>query len=283
MRFAAKASGSACAMGAAALICGCASLSGDPLNYIAPGTVAIVPARFAPEPYFNTSFAKSRSASIGKKAAETAGEAFKGSGQVADVVLKIGSIGGPLVVFLIPPAVAFVAGVTTLGAVGGALAGATEGLSWDEAAAVRQPIVAAMRDPGMQVAVARKVAELDPEVYYRFSYLPGAGPASPTQVIDYRDLSQAGFDSVLELAVVSVGFHGVGTEPPSASLTMKLRARLVPLTPASSPRVLEWWHTSPYRPIPDWRDDDGSRLHADVEDAYRALTLHVSGLLLAGE
>ena len=283
MRFAARAPRTACAMSAVTLICGCASVGGDRLNFIAPGRVAIVPARFTPEPDFNTSFAESRSASIRKKTGEGALGAARGSAQVAGVILKIGSAAGPLVVFLVPPAVVFVAGVTTLGAVGGALAGATDGLPSGDASAVRQPIEVALRDPRVQEMVARRIAEINPDSYYKFSYLAGVGPASRTEAPDYRDLRHSGFESVLELAVVSVGFRGVETEPPSASLTMKLRARLVPLTPESNSWVQEWWHTSPPRPIPDWRDDDGSRLHADLEGSYRALTQYVSALLLAGE
>src|SRR5213596_3403280 len=173
MRFAARAPRTACAMSAVTLICGCASVGGDRLNFIAPGRVAIVPARFTPEPDFNTSFTESRSASIRKKTGEGALGAARGSAQVAGVILKIGSAAGPLVVFLVPPAVVFVAGVTTLGAVGGALAGATDGLPSGDASAVRQPIEVALRDPRVQEMVARRIAEINPDSYYKFSYLAG--------------------------------------------------------------------------------------------------------------
>ena len=260
-----------------ALASGCASTNHgaeSAAELIAPGRVAIVAARYVPEPEFNT-YAQGRGAAAGEKALKTAG---------------LGALGGalaPLIVAAyIPPAIFLAPILVPIGAVAGAVTGGTAGAisgAWngmpsDQVAALHRPVEHARRELRMQELIAKHVIQEGAALpHYQFTYLADAGPASLTHSPDYQRLKSDGYDSVLELSVMSIGFEA---SKGSAVFEMKLRARVVPLVGHGSAFVREMQHRGQSRGVPEWAADDGKLLQQELDQSYGALALVLSAAVL---
>ncbi|TMH63879.1 MAG: hypothetical protein E6H57_16525 [Betaproteobacteria bacterium] len=263
---------------AIALLAGCASTRPGAEfvapQLIAPGRVAIVAARYVPEPAFNT-HARGRGAAAGENGIKTAAK-----GALAGAVLL------PVVVAsVVPPLIALAPLLAPIGAVTGAVVGGTAGVvsgAWnglpsEQVAALHQPIERARREQAMQSAMAKRVLQEGAAMpHYQFAYLPEAGPASAADTPDYHSLKAEGFDSVLELGVASVGFEAMKGEPASAVFEMKLRTRVVPLSGHGSPLVRDLQHRGQWRGVPQWVADDGRLFDEELTAAYSALAGQLS-------
>jgi hypothetical protein len=256
-----------------ALTSGCASTSTAPeavaSEFIAPGRIAVVTARYTPETYVHSK--DTRGSMAGRQAA------YRGLGGAA-MGLVMPFYMGPLGIALYP----IIAPVTVaIGAVGGGVVGAVEGAAKGMSASRIDPLhptmERALREQKMPDAMAQRVLQEGAALpHYQFAYLSDAGPASATHSPDYQRLKADGFDSVLELSVVSVGFQATKGEPPSAVFEMQLRARVVPLSGNGSASVRELQYRSQWRGVPQWAADDGRPLEEELAASYASLAGQVS-------
>jgi hypothetical protein len=263
---------------AIALLAGCASTRPGAESVapqlIAPGRVAIVAARYVPEPAFNT-YARGRGAAAGENGIKSAAKGALGGAFLLPVVVS--SVVPPLIA--LAPLLAPIGAVTgaVVGGTAGVVSGAWSGLPSEQVAALHQPIERARREQAMQSAMAKRVLQEGAAMpHYQFAYLPEAGPASAFDTPDYHSLKAEGFDSVLELGVASVGFEAMKGEPASAVFEMKLRTRVVPLSGHGSPLVRELQHRGQWRGVPEWVADDGTLLQRELDQSYRALARDLS-------
>lgn len=259
-----------------AMLSGCASTSTEPEaavqaqdQLIAPGSVAIVTGRYTPETSVHSQ--QSRSAMAGQGVGKGAA-----TGAAAGLIAPLQM--GPLGIALYP----FIAPYTVLiGTVGGgafgAVKGAARGMSGSHLEALHPPLERALREQKIQDAMAHRVLQQGADIpHYRFVSVGNAGPASAADRPEYQELKAAGYDSVLEIAVASVGFDVVKGVPPSAVFEMKLRARVVPLSAQGSPFVRELQHRGTWRGVSEWADDDGRRLQQELDQSYRVLARDLS-------
>lgn len=258
-----------------AVLGGCASTSET--QRIPPGHVALVAAHYAPESNFNA-YARGRGANAARQAGQTAvkgarvaavGPAVvtRGLGQVAPILGVLGMI--------VTVAAGAVGGV--IGGAVGAIDGAANGMPSDQVQAIHQPINTARRNAEIQTMMAQRVLALSADLpNHQLSYLPELGPTSSWQLPDYQILKAAGFESVLELAVIRIGFEATQGEPPSAVFEMALRARAVPLTADARPSVWERTYRGTSRSVPEWQADDGRLFQEELDASYRSLAQFVS-------
>ena len=265
---------------AIALLAGCASTRPESVapQLIAPGRVAIVAARYAPEAAFNT-YARGRGAAAGENGVKTAAKGALGGAFLLPMV--VASVVPPLIV--LAPVLAPIGAVTgaVVGGTAGVVSGAWNGLPSEQVAALHQPIERARREQAMQSAMAKRVLQEGAAMpHYQFAYLPEAGPASAADAPDYHSLKAEGFDSVLELGVASVGFEAMKGEPASAVFEMKLHTRVVPLSGQGSPIVRDLQHRGQWRGVPEWAADDGKLLQQELDQSYGALARDLSTAVL---
>jgi hypothetical protein len=265
-----------------ALASGCAStrpVADAPApERIAPGRVAIVAARYAPEPDF-TIYAQGRGAAAGENGAKTAAKGAL-AGALAPLLI---SAYIPPMIFLAPILVPIgaVAGAVT-GGTAGAISGAWNGMPSQHVDALHRSVEHARRESTVQDAMAKRVLKEAASLpHYQFTYVADTGPASVSDSPDYQLLKVDGFDSVLELVVASVGFDASKGEPPSAVFEMKLNVRVVPLKGNGSPFVRELKHRGQWRDVPQWAIDDGKLLQQELDDSYAALAADLSRAVLS--
>ena len=237
---------SAAFAGAILALAGCRT-PGPPVDapvetWLPPGRVAIVAARQAPE-------IPSTANATGRRAAA--------SDAPVDYV-EMGLAGAQLALMVpyiyyapvLLPITALAGGIAI--ATFGVIQGAWYGLPEEQAKALQQLIVAALGDPELHEGLARNLARLDKQFpRYSIEHLRDDAPAG-------------GAESVLGIAVTSIGFHAARVRPPAAVLQMKASARLVRAGERGEPRVLEFTHTSDLRSVPDWLAGDGRLLREQI-------------------
>jgi len=207
------------------------------------GRVAIVAARHSAEMRSNAN-ATGKGAAVGDTAGDYVGPGMAGGAlaalqlpytYVVPVILPIAVLGGAI------------AGVTL-----GVIEGAWYGLPAGEAKSLQQLIVAALGDAELHEGLARSLARLGEGFpRYRIEHLREGAPAGDDQ-------------SVLGVAVTSIGFHAARVRPPAAALQMKASARLVPAGERGEPRTVEFTHTSDLRDVSEWLADDGRLLREQI-------------------
>lgn len=234
------------------------------------GTVAIVPARYVPESNFIT-FAKGRLAGAGKGAARGAAAVL--------------AVGVPATILTSGIAAGIIAFQTVLysglAAAPGAVAGAMEAVPREKAKEIEQAIANAIVHLEAQQMLARHlatVAEKEPIVHARTATV--TGPAALEDHPSYGELKTADIDSVLEIAVVEIGFescpHSYYSCPDAAKeqlvgLYVKSRARLVRVADGSELYARTFWYESRPRKFHDWAANGGQPLAEAFELGWRDL------------
>jgi hypothetical protein len=256
---------------------GCASTS-EP-ERIAPGRVALVAAHYAPAADFNA-YAYGRGANAIRQAGKIAG---KGAGIAGFVPAVATQVVAPVLPLALLGAIVTVAAAAAGGVVGGAfglIEGAVNGMGSDQVNAIHQPIERARADSAIQTTMSQHVLALAADLpHHQLTYLPELGPTAWTQVPDYQMLKAAGFESVLELVVTSIGFEAAQAEPPTAVFEMTLRARAVPLSTDARPWTREHTYRGAWRALPEWQGDDGRLFQQELDASYRSLAQFVSGAM----
>ncbi|MBP2669111.1 MAG: hypothetical protein H6Q80_1313 [Deltaproteobacteria bacterium] len=99
--------------------------------------------------------------------------------------------------------------------------------------------------------------------------LPGAGPAAVDCVVAYGGLAAEGIGSVVEVAVLSVGFRGErwGTRPP-LSVVLAVRVRRYRTGDGQMTDEWEFRHRSEERLFADWMADGAALLEEEFREGY---------------
>ncbi len=241
------------------------------------GSVAIVPAQYAPNSNFFT-FAEGPLAG-----------AAKGAGTS---VLAGGAAGG-VTALMMPAAAAYAAPVLIVGlTIGTAVAAVGTGIHGAQAAAsvpaekkqqIRSAIAEAVARLDAQHALAKRLTEdmlLDNRV--RLQSIAAAGPTAPDKRPGYEVLRKEGVDTVLEVGVNEIGFDGCGkgfprekcpggSDTPLVFLFMIGRVRLVRVADGMELYTNDFRYDSPPRTFAEWAAGDASVFAEELEQGYQDL------------
>lgn len=245
----------------------------DGAGLLSPGRVAVVAVRYPPE------------ARYGGKAQGKAAGALGG----AAIGAGVGALFGALMWAQAPDLeriarvlapITIVAGAL-IGAAAGAAAGVRHGMRSEYVDALHRPVEQGLREGSLHDALARRLVEEGAGLpHYELTYYGAAGPASDTEAPRYGELKDAGFDSVLEVAVTSVGFEANRGDPHSVAFDMRVRTRVVPLGRRDAPPAREFTRRGEWRSVTAWASDDGRLWRHELDEAQAGLAREVSGALL---
>ena len=255
-----------------ALQSGCATTVAPPVPSQAVrdsmGVVAVVPARYAPQSNFLISW-RHKEGATGTQAALVAG------GGAATVAALSSPLLGPFGVL---------AGVVWVGtATAYEAARTSEGIVPAKTAAeVESAISKAVAGLDVQGALAGRLASMvksGPRI--RLAAVSAAGPDKPAARPDYAQLRAAGIDTVIEVAVMDIGFDGCITHnwecrpPHLVHLFMRAQARLVRVADGTVPFEWPLEYKSGNHELTKWLTDGGRLLGEEFDQAYRALAERV--------
>jgi hypothetical protein len=231
------------------------------------GTMVIVPARYIPKTNFAT-FAKSKPAGAAQGAAA-------GGGMIT--LTAVVSASNPYTAILLP----FVA---VVGTVTGGVAGAVGSLPEKNVQAIEFTLNHAVGKLDAQHALAERLtAIVRQENWIRLHSVDAAGPNDATDSPTYSALQAAGIDTVLEVAVIEIGFQDSGCgfvgpinyffcrdkTPTTLRFFVDAKARLVRVSDGTTLFAQRFSYQSPWHEAAQWQANDGQLLAAEIESAYR--------------
>lgn len=247
-------------------LAGCATR--PPLPSLAPGPVAVVSARSAPQTNFDR-FARGKAHAAGAYGAESAAE-----GAAAGAIVPLTTPAGIVAYPVIAP-FTILAGALIGGAYGAA-EGAAGGVSAEQAAELARVIASAVAGLQANRRVAEQVAARLGSEGRDARDLPEQVPEPADADPAYSALAVQGIAAVLELTVEKVGFAALkGNEPRRLSLEMHLRASTVNLAGEGEDGVEQLVYRSRPRTLAEWTSADGAALAVAFEEGYRVLAQRV--------
>jgi len=228
------------------------------------GTVAVVPARYPPEPQLDLyAEGRLRGAALG----------MAGGFVVGLWVCSPGIVGG------YPPME--IASVLALcGAVGGLLGavwGAQQATPSREAATLHAEAAELLHNPGASERLAFRVQQLAsgglPQ--RRIQVLPEAGPTAPSERVDYRRLREQGFESVLAVSVLEIEWSPKG--PAGARVNLRVLAQALIYRVVDGETLYQETHrlyTREY-PVEEWRAGGNALVREELVPVESALAQRV--------
>jgi hypothetical protein len=172
---------------------------------------------------------------------------------------------------------AVVAATGTVGAVVGGLEGAVKSMPAAEARGIEEA-TRYLADLGIQETVRdRALAEAADLCGNPVLAVPDAGPAASDCVVDYRGLAAEGIDSVVEVAVLSVGFQGRqwGSRPPLSAF-LNVRVRRYRTEDGTMVEEKEFPYRSGERLFSEWMADGAALLEEEFEAGYGDLAERIA-------
>lgn len=231
------------------------------------GKVGLVTARFTPDSNYHT-FAKGYLAGAGKGFAAGAG-----TGAAAGALMSITPPFYPFNIILMP---FLVAGGAVVGGTVGIIGGTTSAVSMSEAEKIETTIKGAFSSLNIQEKMGDHVLQKAQEETGHFITLIGAmGPASKNEDIDYRHLLERGIDTVLEIRVTKLGFHGGKGKSPSIGFFMDVRASLIRTDDNSVLFDSRFGYWGDKKGLERWIVDDGTPLQDEFQRAYNDIALRI--------
>lgn len=160
----------------------------------------------------------------------------------------------------------------TVGAVVGGVHGAIEAMPAREARRMEEATggLASLR---IQETVVDRIIEAAGEsAACRYLLLPGASWNAPEEDGDYRSHAGSGIDSILEIAVLSVGFKGTqwGSDPPLA-VFLTVRVRKYGGSDGKLFGVENLFYESDERKFAEWMADGAALAEEEFEWGYREI------------
>jgi hypothetical protein len=226
------------------------------------GTIAVVPARFAPEadlltPAKGALRGTGRGLGAGYKATEGLENLVPTSGDgLAGLVIGTGVL-------------AIVATSTLIGGVYGAVA-AEPKATVEELEAVLKKAMAAME---VQKALGANIVEYgQAEMRYAFRLLLDQGPRSAKSEVDYRPLSGYGVDTLLQVNVLKFGLQGEQSVNPPLHLIMAVQTKLIRDADSTSLYERTFDYSSEDHKFTEWAANDAQLFRATVAGAYREVS-----------
>jgi hypothetical protein len=255
----------ACLLGMQA---GCATV--DPPPTLSPalrddlGSVAIVPAQYAPQTDFLISW-RHKEGAAAKQATVTAAGAAAATAAASTAWL------GPIAV--VTGAVAGAAVVIREAVVTGQ--GVVPAITAAEIESALSTAVAARNVQAGLAGQLGKMMEADPQV--RLAAVSAEGPVEPEARPDYASLRSSGVGAVIETAITEMGFEGCIAHnwecPPPHALFLFMRAQTRLVRVADGAVLLErgFQYKGGHHELSYWLADDGRQLADEIELANRTL------------
>jgi sugar lactone lactonase YvrE/predicted small lipoprotein YifL len=227
------------------------------------GTVGLASARFTPRFEFQTP-AKGAFAGAGRRSVKWAGKA---GGSIGNIPCYGYGCFGVLAVLVM---------ATVGGAVAGGISGAVGALP---AATVKEA----------EAALTRSLSELRPQEEVRdrvfrvarqkavhtVVILADHGPSSPGESTTYDPVASRGIDSILEIAVLTVGLAGDWDINPPLRLVISGRTRLVRVRDGAEIHVAPLQYSSEARPFTQWAAHEAKLYREEFDHALNNLAEQV--------
>lgn len=156
----------------------------------------------------------------------------------------------------------------TVGAVVGGIHGALTAPEAEDARRIREEAREMLADLRIQENLAERIARRGADAAgdnALFVALGDRGPDGPGEAVDYRTLAGEGIDTVVEAAVLAIGFAGANARNAPLRLTMTVRIRLYRASDGAMAWESVFSPRSPGFTRRDW-DADGSRLFREWLD-----------------
>lgn len=259
-------------LGTALLLSGCAGAPVSPT--LPPGPIALVPAQYPPEADFNV-YAHGKGTAAGELGARGAATGMA-SGAIAPLAMgPVGVVGYPI----IAPFTILV-GLVAGGAIGAGY-GALHGLPANQTEIAGMLADQAVNQIDVQTTLARRVVETSPQHGPKIELRAQSGPRSNQDAFDYMAWKST-YRAVLELTVEKIGMPVRKGDPPRLALEMKLRARVICLSPEAcvgGEKRFEW--TGKPHALGEWQAGGGDMLAAEFESGYSTLAAYIQETLLS--
>ncbi len=169
-------------------------------------------------------------------------------------------------------AIGFLAVATATGAVGavvGGVHGAIEAMPFREARRMEEA-TEGLANLRIQETLADRVLESATEIEAcRYVILPDATWSAPEGEVDYRSCTGKGFDSILEIGVISIGFKGTqwGSDPP-LTVFLAVRVRRYRGSDGTLLGVVNLFHEGNERKFAEWMADGAALAEEEFERGY---------------
>ncbi len=223
--------------------------------------VGVVPARYTPEPSFDT-FAKGRGTGAGKGAA---GGAAIGAYGGLEASVRAGPVGILLLPFI-------VGGAAVIGGAVGTVAGTISAVPADRAQEVEAAIKNALRELNVQQTLGSYIVEYGRErTERRFELIEGLGPASVEEKPAFEALKAKGVDSAFEVRVEKVGFEGGKGDDPTITFVMAVKVSLFLLGNGEEIFSRTFRYESRPRKFSSWAEDGYRLVRDEFEGCYKDL------------
>ena len=226
------------------------------------GNICIVSSEFLPESELFT-FAKGRISGAAKGVAG-------GAGTGAGIVLESGrgATGLAALGVLVIAAAAAAAGAVIGGVYGTATAIPSEKVEEIEACLKRALIELKMQECFRETFFENAKGQTD----FNFVLIEEGGPKTPDEKINYEYFKGEGIDTVIELAVLSIGFEGKGGEDPDLLLLVDVRTRVVRISDATVIYENKIEYRSPKRKFTEWIKDEGRPFIEELGTSYNSIS-----------
>jgi len=222
----------------------------------------VVSARFLPEADFLT-FARGGMSGAAKGFAGGAAVTGLCAALAGGTVVSGPLVGIPLIIFCAPLAAA-----TPIAAA----VGAAKAIPEKRAKEIDDMLKNAFAELKMQEAIRDRILETGTtQTGEKFVLAEEAGPSATDQEVDYLPLYDKGIDSVLEVSILSIHFHGEGRDP-SLTLAMTARAKLIRSKDGSVLYETNLDYRSAARKFTDWLADNARPFSEELELGYRNLS-----------
>jgi len=255
------------------------------------GTIGIVSAQYTPEPDFEgpgTGFIEHTSGAWkGLKSGAKEG-AYKG-GSIGSYVLEYTQEyhgfwhPGALLLALVSSVVG-----ATVGTMAGGLGGMTMGMidpmgsdSMKNEAVVRQTLDAYLQEMGMQERIRKEVVAVARQnTSHLITELDKEGPIKRGSEVSYQKLKEQNLDSILEVAVVSLGLKSTSAFDPDFSVFMVVKADLRRVEDEALLYRTTLTHTSQSLPYEEWAGNNVYAFQRALNEGYRSLAEQIVAKLL---
>jgi len=226
--------------------------------------VLIVPAKFEPQIDYHP-FAKGRDVGAAKGAASGAAV-----GAVSGAGIAIGSFYG---VLLLP---FFVAGGAIIGGTTLGIAGALDSVPEEKAKQIEETVDNALVKLDFQGTMAEKIYRAGAYFTdYDYTISKELGPTSLKEIPNYRSLNIEGFDIILEVRVIHLGFKGGKGSNPYISMDMKISVKTINTISGKEIYSGIWYYVSKEHPLSEWVKNNAQRLHDEFESCYQSLSKNI--------
>ena len=261
------------------------------------GTIGIVSAQYTPQPEFEgpgTGFLERTSGAWeGLKSGVQKGGAEGIEFVFEHELFPHGCPPSPIGLIVLPLCLlmGLVLGVTlgaTVGTIAGGLGGMTMGMvdpmdsdPMKNEAVLRQTLDAYLQKLGMQERIRKEVvAAARQNTSHQVRELDKEGPTQRGSEVSYQKLKEQNLDSILEVAVVSLGLKSTSAFDPDFSVFMVVKADLRRVEDDALLYRTTLTHTSQSLPYEEWAGNNVYAFQRALNEGYRSLAEQVVAKLL---